>query len=135
MFITDLDYSQLTTGVLSNSNPSSLLLPREHFAQVKGANATAYVSGYAFTDTGYASAGAIAIASGQQTWGNTNTLAITTLYPSHIASDAWTSGYAYALTPDSLARASLYGSSHNTSFNGSSSTMTFGFVSSTYQAW
>jgi hypothetical protein len=135
MFITDLDYSQLTTGVLSNSNPSSLLIPKEHFAQVKGANATAYVSGYVFTDTGYASAGAIAIASGQQTWGNTNTLAVTTLYPAYTASDAWMIGTAYARNPDSSARASLYGSSHNTSFNGSSSTMTFGFGSSTYQAW
>ncbi len=119
MVITDLDY------LAAPAQTAAIYL-------IKGAAASALVAGYASTGTGYASAGALAVASGQQTLGKTNTLALTSIYPSYTTSTATASGYAVAVSPGSYASAGLLASSDNLSFNGNSSTMDVTVTYSTY---
>lgn len=126
MLITDLNYWETTIDV---SEQNKTVIPNH---RILGA-ASAYVAGYTSTGTGYASAGSLAFASGQQTYGTTNTLATTSLYPYYSTSSATASGRALGISPNSYASANLYSSSNNTSFNGSSMTMDSTVTYSTYR--
>ena len=119
MIITDLDYLEPAKALAKET-------------LIKGAAAGAFVAGYASAGTGYASAGALAVASGQQTFGNTNTLAVTALNPYYTTSSAAASGYAVGVSPGSYASAGLFASSDNTSFNGNFSTINSSVTYSTY---
>jgi hypothetical protein len=128
MLITDLNYLEATVGALESCKAS----PEKYL--IKGAAASAFVAGYTYAGTGSASAGALASASGQQTFGTANTLAATSLYPYYTTSNAVASGSALGISRNSYASASLYSSSNNTSFNGSSFTIDSTVTSSTYRA-
>ena len=127
MLITDLDYLEAAIVALKNrkASPEKCL--------IRGAAASAFVAGYAYAGPGSASAGALASASGQQTFGTTNTLAVTSLYPYYTTSNAVASGSALGISRNSYASAGLYSSSNNTSFNGSSFTIDSTVTYSTYR--
>ncbi|PSB23739.1 hypothetical protein [Stenomitos frigidus] len=129
MLITDLDYLEATT----ESSEYGEALPEECF--ITGAAASAFVTGYTTAGTGYAAAGVLASASGQQTFGTTNTLATTSLYPYYTTSNATASGRALGISPYAYAGVGFYGSSNNTSFNGNSTTINSSVTYSTYRTW
>ncbi len=133
MHIIDLEYLEVSVGV---SHGASHGASKEHKASpvnfIKGA-ASAFIAGYAYTETNYAAAGLFAGASGQTTATAVNTSAVTSLYPSYSTSAATASGYAIGVSPGSYAKVTYNASSNTTSFNGSSSTMGSSITSSTYR--
>lgn len=125
MLVIDLDYLETTDGISTFGEVECYL--------IMGAASSAFVAGYTSAGTGYASAGVLASASGQQTFGATDTLATTSLYPYYVTSTATASGRALGISSGSYASVGFYGSSNNTSFNGSSMTMDSNVAYSTYR--
>ncbi len=125
MYIIDLEYLDVPVGVSEDRKAS----PGDF---IQGA-ASAFIAGYAYTETNYAAATLIAGAYGQQTLTYVKTSAVTSLNPYHSTSVATASGYAIGVSPGSYAKVSYNASSNNTSFNGNSSTMGSSITSSTYR--
>jgi hypothetical protein len=127
MHIIDLEHLEVPDSVSEyhKASPADL---------IQGAT-SAFIAGYAYVGTNYAVANLIAGASGQQAFTYTNTSAVTSLYPYYSTSTATASGYAIGSSPDTYAMVSYDASANNTSFNGNSSSMSSGIISSTYRTW
>lgn len=98
-------------------------------------SAYTYVSGYASTATGVADAGIFSKAVGLKTFTHAGTSAQTFINPYFSTSNAVAMGSAIATDYTVKSSSSFYGTSHNTSFMGSSMTIGGGIISSTYKSW